>query len=104
MTTDGTPLAPGKTARIEATVWAYSNSSSDYLDLYYAADATNPSWVYLTTLSPMVSGAQTLTATYTLPSGALQAVRGIFRYSGSASGPCVLGSYDDHDDLVFVTQ
>ncbi|MFY0572447.1 ELWxxDGT repeat protein [Archangium lansingense] len=104
MTTDGTPLAPGKTVRIEATVWAYSNYSSDYLDLYYAADATNPSWVYLTTLSPMVSGAQTLTATYTLPSGALQAVRGIFRYAGSASGPCVLGSYDDHDDLVFVTQ
>ena len=44
-----------------------------------------------------------LSATYTLPAGAQQAVRGVFRYSGSA-GACTGGPYDDHDDLVFATQ
>ncbi len=100
-TLDGTALAPGKTVRIEATVWAWSSSSSDALDLYYAADATSPSWTYLTTIVPPVPGAQVLTATYTLPAGgSLQAVRGNFRYTGSASS-CTTGSFDDRDDLVF---
>jgi hypothetical protein len=102
-TLDGTPLAPGKTVRIEATVWAYSSYTADKLDLYYTGNAASPSWLFITTLSPTVSGKQTLTTTYTLPSGPVQAVRGLFRYGGSATGPCVSGSYNDHDDLVFVT-
>jgi leucyl aminopeptidase len=32
--------------------------------------------------------------------GANQAIRGRFRYQGSAA-PCGAGSFDDHDDLVF---
>jgi extracellular elastinolytic metalloproteinase len=99
-TTDGTNFAPGKTVRIDATVWAWTTPSADRLDLYYAADAANPTWVFLTTLTPTASGAQTLSATYTLPTGALQAVRARFRYQGSAA-PCGSGGYDDHDDLVF---
>jgi aminopeptidase S len=47
-----------------------------------------------------VGGAQTLSANYTLPSGALQAVRARFRYQGAASS-CATGAYIDHDDLVF---
>ncbi len=101
VTQDGTSLAPGKTVRIDATVWAYS--TSDKLDLYYASDASNPSWVFIATLTPSASGAQTLSATYVLPAGAVQALRGNFRYLGSAA-PCTTGNYDDHDDLVFVTQ
>jgi extracellular elastinolytic metalloproteinase len=97
---DGTDFAAGKQVRIEATVWAYSTFSSDKLDLYYSATATSPSWTFVATLSPTVAGAQTLSATYTLPSGSMQAVRARFRYNGSAS-PCTAGSYDDHDDLVF---
>jgi hypothetical protein len=100
---DGTNLAPGRQVRIEATVWAYSNYSSDKLDLYYAANASAPVWTYLSTLTPSAAGAQTLTATYTLPAGAKQVVRGVFRYGGSP-GSCVSGSYNDHDDLVFATQ
>jgi leucyl aminopeptidase len=100
---DGTNLAPGKQVRIEATVWAYSGYPSDKLDLYYAADASAPVWTYLTTLTPSAAGAQTLTATYTLPAGAEQVIRGVFRYGGSP-GPCVSGSYNDHDDLIFATQ
>ena len=102
-TTDGTDFATGKTVRIDATVWVWTGGpTSDRLDLYYAADATSPSWTFLTTITPTSSqgGAQTFSATYTLPSGSLQAVRANFRYQGSASS-CSTGSYDDHDDLVF---
>jgi|CZLA01.1.fsa_nt_gi hypothetical protein len=100
-TTDGSTLAPGKTIKVSATVWAYSSFTSDHLDLYYAANASSPTWVLIATITPTAAGAQTLSANYTLPSGgASQAVRANFRYTGSASS-CSTGSYDDHDDLVF---
>lgn len=99
-TLDGTPMAPGKTVLIEATVFAYSAFSSDKLDLYHAADANNPAWTYLTTLTPAGGGTQVLSTTYTLPQGQLQAVRGNFRYLGSTSA-CSTGGYDDRDDLIF---
>ncbi len=100
-TTDGSTLAPGKTVKVSATVWAYSSYTSDHLDLYYAANAASPSWVLIGTITPAAAGAQTLSANYTLPSGgASQAVRAQFRYLGSASS-CTSGSYNDHDDLVF---
>jgi hypothetical protein len=103
-TLDGTNFAPGKTVRIEATVWAWASSpTSDKLDLYYAANANAPVWTYLTTLTPSVGGAQVLSATYTLPAGTLQAVRANFRYVGSASS-CSTGSFDDRDDLIFAVQ
>lgn len=97
-TTDGSPLAAGKSVRITVNVWAYS--TADVLDLYSAADANNPNWVFLDTITPSGSGAQTLSTTFTLPTGGLQAIRANFRYQGSAS-PCSSGSYDDHDDLIF---
>ena len=100
---DGGALAAGKTVTITATVWAYSSYTSDRLDLYYAANANSPTWTLITTLTPPGSGARTLTATYTLPSGNLQAIRAHFRYNGSASS-CTTGSYDDHDDLIFAVQ
>jgi len=95
---DGSPLTAGKSAKITATVWAYSNADS--LDLYSAADATNPNWVFLSTIVPSTSGAQALSTSFTLPTGGLQAIRANFRYQGTAS-PCSTGSYDDHDDLIF---
>ncbi|GAA0718190.1 hypothetical protein [Dokdonella soli] len=97
--TDGGPLTAGKTAKVTATVWAY-DSTSDALDLYSAADANNPTWVFLNTITPSAAGAQALSTTFTLPSGGLQAVRAHFRYQGSASS-CSTGSYDESDDLVF---
>jgi hypothetical protein len=99
-TLDGTNFAPGKSVRIEATVWAWTTPSQDRLDLYFTGNASSPSWTFLTTLTPTVAGAQTLSATYTLPSGGMQAVRARFRYQGSAT-PCGTGSFNDHDDLVF---
>src|SRR5512134_2089929 len=100
LTTDGLPFAAGKMVRVEATVWAWTTPSADRLDLYYAADANGPSWTFLATLTPAAAGAQTLSATYTLPAGALQAVRARFRYQGTAAA-CATGGYIDHDDLVF---
>jgi hypothetical protein len=98
-TVGGGTLMAGSSVRVDVTVWAFS-AAADFLDLYYAADATNPNWTYFTTVSPTAAGATTLSATYTLPSGTLQAVRARFRYYGATS-PCGTGNYDDHDDLVF---
>jgi leucyl aminopeptidase len=100
LTSDGSPLAAGKTVRIETTVWAFSPPSGDKLDLYYTANATSPAWTFLTTLTPTFGGARTLTTTYTLPAGSLQAVRAQFRYQGAAS-TCTVGAYNDRDDLAF---
>jgi hypothetical protein len=102
-TVDGSGFAPGKTVRIEATVWAYSAFSSDALDLYTLVNAPGAQWVYLGTLVPTRAGAQTLSTTYVLPAGIDQAVRGQFRYGGS-TGPCTSGAYNDHDDLTFSVQ
>lgn len=99
-TTDSSLFAPGKTVTVQATVWAWSTPSSDALDLYFAADATNPAWTLIGTIVPPAAGQQVLSANYTLPSGSLQAVRARFRYQGTPSS-CTTGSYDDHDDLIF---
>jgi hypothetical protein len=103
-TSDGTALAAGKTVTISATIWAWSGYTSDHLDLYYTANANSPSWTLIGTINPTTSGAQTLTKTYTLPAGSLQAIRGVFRYTGSPSSCGTNSGYDDHDDLVFATQ
>jgi hypothetical protein len=97
-TTDGSALAAGKSVKITATVWAYS--TADVLDLYSTANANSPSWVFLSSVTPAAAGAQTLSTSFTLPSGSLQAIRANFRYGGSASS-CSTGGYDDHDDLIF---
>jgi hypothetical protein len=99
-TNDGSNLAPGKTVTVTATVWAYSSYTSDKLDLYYAANANSPTWTLIGTYTPSGSGARTISASYTLPTGSLQAIRANFRYNGSAAA-CSTGAYDDHDDLVF---
>ncbi|WP_239470209.1 Ig-like domain-containing protein [Archangium violaceum] len=97
---DGTPFATGKEVTLEASFWASLEPAGERLDLYYAADANAPSWTYLATLAPFSSGYQTLSATYLLPSGSLQAVRGVYRSYGIPSA-CSAGEMDDHDDLVF---
>jgi leucyl aminopeptidase len=101
-TVDGTPFAPGKQVRVDATVWVYS-TTADRLDLYYAANANSPVWTLIGTVTPPGTGARTLSATYTLPTGTVQAVRARFRYNGTPAA-CGTGSYNDHDDLIFAVQ
>jgi hypothetical protein len=101
-TTDGTDFAAGKTVRVDATVWAWTTPTSDHLDIYTAADASNPVWTFRATLNPTVAGAQTLSTTYTLPTGgSVQAVRANFRFNGSAAACGTNSGFDDHDDLAF---
>lgn len=102
-TTGGGPLTAGAEVTVTVTVWAWSTGSSDRLDVYYTGNANAPSWTLLGTGTPSGGGQRTLSGTYVLPAGGLQAVRTNFRYNGSASS-CSPGSYDDHDDLVFATQ
>ncbi|MBS0487884.1 MAG: PPC domain-containing protein [Proteobacteria bacterium] len=96
--TDGGPLTAGKTARVTATIWAYS--TANVIDLYSAANANSPSWTFLSSISAAAAGSQPLSTTFTLPAGGLQAVRAHLRYNGSAS-TCSTGSYDESDDLIF---
>jgi leucyl aminopeptidase len=101
--TSGGALTHGTTATVTAIVWAYVNYTYDALDLFYAANANSPTWVLIKTIVPTKAGAQNLSATFTLPTGSLQAVRAQFRYLGSPT-PCYLDSYADHDDLIFAVQ
>ena len=98
-------LRKGTTVEIQATVYAWSDGSSDTADFYYIADATNSSllWQYIGSLVPSGGGIQTLTQQYVLPTGSgnvIQAVRVNFRFGGSVS-PCTSGGFDDRDDLAF---
>ncbi|MBI4597804.1 MAG: S8 family serine peptidase [Candidatus Omnitrophica bacterium] len=100
-TVDGSALAPGKNAIVDATVWCWG--TSDYLDLYYTADATSPSWTPIATNLQCAASSQTKTFSQSLTlvnAQGLHAVRAQFRYGGAAS-TCTVGSYNDHDDLVF---
>jgi leucyl aminopeptidase len=97
-------LTHGTTATVTATVWAYSGFTSDALDLYSAPNANSPTWTLIKTIVPTKAGAQSLSATFTLPTGSLQAVRAQFRYLGSSRSACTTGSYNDHDDLIFAVQ
>ena len=94
---DGLDFVEGATVEVEATVWTWNTGSADTLDLYYAADASNPSWTLITSIGPSSGGQNVLTAQYTLPTGSIQAVRANFRYRGSQSS-CSGGSYDDAGD------
>jgi hypothetical protein len=99
-TVSGGTLTDGKSVKIEATVFVWS-TCCDKLSLFYTATASAPSWQLLTTLTPSASGLQTLSTTYTLPIGSLQAIRANFGDSGTTSSACVSSSFDDHDDLIF---
>ncbi len=103
VTSSNGSLTHGTTATVTATVWAWSGFTSDSLDLYYAANANSPTWTFIKTIKPTKAGAQSLSTTFTLPTGSLQAVRAQFRYLGSASS-CTTGAYNDHDDLIFAVQ
>ena len=100
-TTDGSVIGPSKQVKVDVTVWCWG--TADALDLYYTSNANGPSWTALATnLACNVSGqAKTFTHTFTLAAAnGVHAVRGQFRYQGTASS-CTSGSYNDRDDLIF---
>ncbi len=98
---DGSALAADKRVTLQATVRASHQHGGERLDLYSAADASNPAWTFLTTLTPGGARDRVLTTSILLPKGgAMQAIRGVFRAGGSAQ-PCHASPSSDHDDLVF---
>ena len=68
---------------MSATVWV-ADPTQDALDLYYTTNANNPDWSYIATLLPQASGSQTLSASFRLGVGHLQAVRASFRKGGDS--------------------
>ncbi|RKG68952.1 hypothetical protein D7V80_10520 [Corallococcus sp. CA054B] len=101
---DGNPLQVGQSARIEASLWAHSSFGVDRVDLYFTGTASSPSWTYLTTLTPTAGGLTTVSATYVLPPGGIQAVRAHSRSLGNSNNPSPCDPFDyysDYDDLTF---
>ncbi|MGB8930386.1 MAG: Ig-like domain-containing protein, partial [Anaeromyxobacteraceae bacterium] len=99
-TLDGASLAPGKTVSVDVDFFAVS-PDLDRVDLFYAADASAPAWVWFATVAPTSAGLQTISGSYVLPTGPVQAVRAAARYAESGPSACAPGSFDDRDDLVF---
>ena len=89
----------GEDVDVEVKVFVGS-VANDALDLYSSPSVAAPGWRYLGTLAPSASGFQTLTGSFTLPAGGLQAVRAAFRHGGTAS-TCTEGGFDERDDLAF---
>lgn len=90
----------GDPVRIDAKVWAFS-STSNYVDFFYSLNPNGPVWTLIGTAQPAMSGESTVSMTYTLPLvGQVTAIRAQLRYGG-APDACNVGSYNDHDDLVF---
>lgn len=99
----GGPLTSSTVAEVEVHAWVF-DPLQDRVEVFSAADASDPIWVRLPppTLDSR-TGKQVLTVQYTLPNGAVQAVRASIRYAAPPGdvSPCLMDDYSDHDDLVF---
>lgn len=100
---DGLAMTAGEEVEVEVRAWIF-DAAQDEVALFYASDADGQGWVELPLLPPTGTGAQSWTTTYTLPNGAVQAVRASVRYGPLETGACVPGEYNDHDDLVFAVK
>jgi subtilisin family serine protease len=105
-------LASGRKAFVTIRYWAYAGNEADQVDVYHAADADDPSWVHLRTLTPVAAGLNEQVVAFTLPTGPLQVIRANFRFAQPGPSTCserVLAPDDpppeddfgDRDDLVF---
>ena len=107
-TTDGTPMAYGKTVIVEATMWSFWNLlEHDVIDFYYTTSPSSPSWTYLGSVAPgSPQGMRVVTTSLGLPYYQSQlAVRATTRrktlLGANTPSVCAAGPYNDHDDLVF---
>ena len=105
-TTDGSNFASGKTVNI--TVTAYCYSTADKVTLFYATNASSPSWSKVgATQACTGSGYKTFTFSKTLSgsSGSYQAFRAQMTYNTDPeTNACYSGSYNDRDDIVIKLQ
>jgi subtilisin family serine protease len=99
---DGTTFQAGKEVTIQATFYVEKSpayATYEKLDLFGAADASNPVWTHIATVWAG-HGRQVYSTRYLLPLGGLQAIRGVLVDTVGAPRPCFQYSAD-HDDLVF---
>jgi large repetitive protein len=102
VTADGNKgLAAGVGATVTVRYWAAAANEADQIDVWHAADARNPSWILVGTITPTIEGADAKDLHITVPSGALQVVRANFRFAQVGPDTCSGGAYGDRDDLVF---
>ena len=94
-------LSAGKDVTVRIRYWAYAANESNQLDVFHAADANDPRWVWLGTATPMVQGLNEAILPLRLTTGPLQAVRANFRVAQPGPAPCSGGQFGDRDDLVF---
>lgn len=100
---DATPLSAGQRVVAEVDVVAQDVYADGAVDLHVTDDAlgASPVWTYVTTVSPVASGRQTLSAELDLGTGTVQAVRASYRSATATPDVCSAGTTDDHDDLAF---
>lgn len=105
-------LASGGRVKVTVRYWAYAANEADQVDVYHAANALDPSWVFTATLTPVATGENVQSVDLTLPSGPLQVIRANFRFAHDGPSTCserVLqpnepmpaDDFGDRDDLVF---
>ncbi|HYV43343.1 MAG TPA: Ig-like domain-containing protein [Myxococcaceae bacterium] len=84
------------------TVGALAVATTDKIDLWWAADATNPQWTLLGSFSPTnVPQFNNFNVYFTPPTGGVQAIRGTIRQGSAPAVPCGSVNSDwDADDLV----
>jgi len=106
---DGSPFAPGSQVKVDVTF--SGGAPGDLLYFFYTANAAGPDISWQPMLEkPLVvppEGSAMLSATYTLPTGSIQAVRAaliIAPYEPKPVSPCISGDnplWEDHDDVAF---
>ncbi|MCE9672811.1 S8 family serine peptidase [Myxococcus stipitatus] len=101
-TLDGSPLAAGKQVKVSAWVHVLV-PGYEQLGLFHAVDARQPNWTHLAQLPTSEMGLQELSTTFTLPTGGLQAIRGIFSHRDALQS-CTPDDWVDHDDLAFAVK
>jgi len=75
-------LTEGENVTITATVWCWSTYTEDFIDFYYAGNASNPVWTKIGDRQKCPGeGLRNMTASYTLPQGSIQAVRANCMYN-----------------------
>ncbi|WP_242393559.1 Ig-like domain-containing protein [Anaeromyxobacter oryzisoli] len=94
-------LASNGTVQVSVRYWAYVGNEADQIDVWHAADARNPTWTLLRTITPAAAGAGEDVFDLTLPAGPLQVIRANFRFAQPGPSTCSGGEVGDRDDLVF---
>jgi len=98
----GEDMKEGATVTVNAGVFCFDNGKKDFIYFFHTADATNPSWTLKRRIQCPGKGIQTVSTSYQLPKGKLQAVRASIRYEdggNSSQKPCFKGNYVDTDDI-----